>query len=109
MADIVLMTEDVELVKKFGKSIINHDEAKWQKVHFQILWRGIYFKFMQNKKLKIKLILTLGKKLIYANGQDSFYGNGIEPHHKVVSPFFTQGFNILGFALMDVREHILNE
>ena len=109
MGDVILMTDDVELARKFGESIINHDEAKWQRLHFQILWSGIYFKSMQNKKLRIKLILALGRKLVYANGQDSFYGNGTDPELKVSSPFFTNSFNILGSTLMDVREPILTE
>jgi len=109
MAEIILMTDNISLIKKFGESIINHDESKWQRIHFKILWRGNYLKFTQDRKLRNKLILTRGKRLVYANEQDPFYGNGTMPELNVVNPMYSQGFNILGFVLMDVRDQILFE
>lgn len=109
MADIILMTDTIHLVQKFANSIINHDESRWQQAHFRILWRGLHLKFTQNKHLKNKLLLTRGKRLIYANQDDSFLGNGTLPELDVVNPMYCQGFNILGYILMDVRDYLMNE
>lgn len=38
MADIIMMADTISLVRKFSESIINHDEAKWQRVHLRVLW-----------------------------------------------------------------------
>lgn len=109
MADIILMTNSIPLVKKFADAIINHDEDRWQLAHFRILRRGLYLKFIQNKPLKNKLLLTRGKRLIYANQDDSFYGNGTLPELNVVNQMYCQGFNMLGYILMDVRDYLINE
>lgn len=109
MADIILMTDTIHLVEKFADSIINHDEGRWQQAHFRFLWRGLCLKFTQNKLLKNKLLLTRGRRLIYANQDDSFYGNGTPPEMNVVNPMYCQGFNMLGYILMDVRDYLMNE
>ncbi|XP_074596460.1 N-glycosidase YbiA-like [Brevipalpus obovatus] len=109
MADIILMTDTIPLVKKFADSIINHDEEKWQHAHFRILWKGLYLKFTQNKPLRNKLLLTHGKRLIYANDDDPFYGNGTPLDLSAANPMYCQGFNMLGYILMDVRDYIMKE
>ncbi|XP_074604150.1 riboflavin biosynthesis protein VVA0006-like [Brevipalpus obovatus] len=109
LADIMLMTESVDLVKSFGRNIINHDESKWERIHFKTLRRAIYLKFIQNPDLMRKFSLTRGKRLVYANVKDSFYGNGTSPESFIMDAEDNEGFNILGYVLMDVRNDLFDE
>lgn len=94
---------------KFATIIINHDEEKWERDHFRTLRRGIYLKFSQNPDLLKKLSLTNGRRLVYANKEDRFYGNGTSPDCCVIGPENSEGFNLLGYILMDIRDEFLNE
>lgn len=62
-------------------------------------------KFSQNKELKEILLNTENKVLVEASPQDRIWGIGLEQNNfDAVNPAKWRGLNLLGFALMEVRE-----
>lgn len=106
MMKMILMTENVDLVLSFANSIIGLDEEKWKSHHYSVLKRGLILKFTQNRDLLVRLLLTNSKKIIYANKDDSFYGNGTRPEDEVYQESKWNGFNVLGFTIMRIRNEL---
>jgi hypothetical protein len=77
-----------------GRSIENYDDDKWIMIREYISYIGNKAKFLQNKDLYIKLYDTLYKELIYSVDYDPVWGK-----------FMKKGQNLLGRALMRVREN----
>lgn len=108
MADLILETESVDTVKYFSQCIIKHDEIKWQRFRYSVLWDGLLLKFTQNPHLKYRLLLTGREKLIHTNKEDSSFGTWTNAHIKLDNQHYWRGCNILSNALMDIREAIMH-
>ncbi|XP_074596223.1 protein irg-1-like [Brevipalpus obovatus] len=108
MAELILKTDCLDSVNRFSECIIKHDEIKLQRLRYSVLWNGLLLKFTQNARLKYRLALTGRTRLIYANEEDSFYGNGTSSDLKIENQRCWRGCNILGYVLMDVREAIID-
>ena len=64
-------------------------------------------KFRQNQPLLKFLLGTTGKVLVEASPYDKIWGIGIrESDTRASDPSQWQGSNLLGFALMDVRDQL---
>lgn len=93
--------------KKLGRNVKNFDENQWQQVRFEIVVQGNKHKFMQNSKLGNYLQSTCGKILIEASPHDAIWGIGLsQDDPDVHDPEKWPGENLLGFALMKVRDEI---
>lgn len=94
-------------IKKLGRQVQGYDDAVWAKVRQQISVRGNYEKFSQNEDLKEYLLSTGDKILVEASPKDIIWGIGLdEVSPDAPKPGNWRGQNILGFALMEVREII---
>lgn len=96
-------------IKKLGRKVNNFDQHIWDKEKFDIMKTGIKHKFSQNKFLKKKLLETKDKQLYEASPYDKIWGIGID--HNValkLNPFVFEGENLLGKALMEVRNELKN-
>ena len=94
-------------VKDLGRQIRNFDAEVWDRHKYQIVKQGNFLKFSQNESLKHFLIQTKNKILVEASPVDTIWGIGlIENSPKAMSPNDWRGENLLGFALMDVRDEI---
>jgi ribA/ribD-fused uncharacterized protein len=60
-----------------GRQIKNFNEEKWNDIKKQIVFRGNYLKFSQNKKLYDILLGTDNKHLAEASSTDNIWGIGI--------------------------------
>ena len=90
--------------KKLGRAIANFDEATWVKHRLPIVVRGNLGKFGQNEALKEFLMNTGERILVEASPRDRIWGIGMgrnNPH--AADPQQWRGQNLLGFALMEVR------
>ena len=68
---------------------------------------GNFHKFMDNDDLKAFLLKTGDKILVEASPYDTVWGIGMkEDNPDCHNPRLWKGENLLGFALMDVRETI---
>jgi len=97
-------------VKDLGRQISNFDSEIWDKEKKAIVVKGNYLKFSQNAELKQFLLTTGNKILVEASPVDKIWGIGLaENHPDALSPHAWKGENLLGFALMEVRDRLNNE
>ncbi len=96
--------------KQFGREVRGFKEDVWIKNRYEIVKRGNLAKFAQNQELKSFLLSTKMRVLVEASPVDSIWGIGLakESEH-CQNPIKWRGLNLLGFALMEVRDELLNE
>ncbi|EWC48702.1 hypothetical protein DRE_00007 [Drechslerella stenobrocha 248] len=107
-AQILTAELDPENIKKLGRQIPDFDDNKWKKHRYQIVVDANYFKFTQNEDLKTQLLETGNRELVEASPRDKIWGVGFGAAN---APKRRErwGLNLLGKALMDVRERIRQE
>jgi ribA/ribD-fused uncharacterized protein len=106
----IMFKENPKDVKDFGRQIRNFDAAIWDSKKYGIVMQGNYLKFSQNTALKEFLVQTKRKVLVESSPVDKIWGIGLaedSPNAKIPNQW--DGENLLGFALMEVRDKIINE
>jgi ribA/ribD-fused uncharacterized protein len=94
-------------VKKFGRKVANFDDKIWKENKYNIVKQGNLYKFSQNEPLKEFLLNTQHKILVEASPYDTIWGIGLgKEHPNAPFPEKWRGLNLLGFALMEVREEL---
>ncbi|MNJ86155.1 Swarming motility protein YbiA [compost metagenome] len=94
-------------VKDLGRQIRNFDPEIWDKHKFRIVKQGNYLKFSQDEQLKQFLLQTKNKVLVEASPVDPVWGIGLaEDAPNALNPKEWRGENLLGFALMEVRDEL---
>lgn len=69
--------------------------------------KGNFLKFSQNEKLKEFLLSTDNKIIVEASPYDAIWGIGmLETDRDAQNPLLWKGENLLGFALMEVRNEL---
>lgn len=103
----IIQKESPKDVKDLGRQIRNFDPEVWDNNKFQIVKQGNLLKFSQNEQLKQFLIQTKNKVLVEASPVDKIWGIGLtEDDTNAQNPKEWKGENLLGFALMEVRDEI---
>lgn len=106
-ANNILKEKNPALIKKLGRKIKNFDEEKWIEERFNIIYQANIYKFKTNETLKKKLLESGDIILAEASPYDKIYGIGLKPNHPdVKNPNMWKGLNLLGKALMKVREEL---
>lgn len=91
--------------KKLGRQVDNFDVTKWDLHKFEIVVKGNFHKFSQNQYLKEFLLNTNDSVIVEASPVDAIWGIGLATNHSdVENPLLWKGENLLGFALMEVRD-----
>lgn len=94
-------------VKKLGREVKNYDDKLWLAARYEIVKQGNYHKFSQNADLKTFLLNTSDRVIVEASPVDPIWGIGMAGDHKdVLNPTKWKGLNLLGFALMEVRDEL---
>ena len=104
-ADRILEMEDVSQIKKLGRKVSNYDENSWNGVRQIVVYRGLLEKFGQNDELKKLLLETGDSVLAECAVKDRIWGIGLsmtDPDR--MDRACWKGQNLLGYALMMVRE-----
>ena len=105
----ILNTDSAYEIKKLGRKVRNFNENTWEKSRYKIVINGNHLKFTQNKELKDFLIATNDSILVEASQYDTIWGIGMKESHKdIENPYKWEGLNLLGFALMKVRDKVNN-
>ena len=103
----ILASTDPEEIKALGRQVRNFDEYRWQKHRMEIVVTGNLHKFIDNEDLKNFLLNTGDKILVEASPYDTVWGIGMkEDNMDCLNPRLWKGENLLGFALMDVRNKL---
>lgn len=107
MVEKIISAKSPAQAKELGRKILNFDENRWKKHRFEIVFRGNLAKFSQNKDLGDYLLQTKKRILAEASPVDIIWGIGFEATHpKAENPLLWRGENLLGFALMQVRDEL---
>ncbi|MBB4801088.1 ribA/ribD-fused uncharacterized protein [Flavobacterium nitrogenifigens] len=119
MAKKALLFEDYEILekiiasdspaeaKKLGREVRNYDDQLWLANRFEIVKQGNLHKFSQNPDLKAFLLSTKDRVLVEASPVDPIWGIGMASDHTHAAiPEKWKGLNLLGFALMEVRDEL---
>ncbi len=107
VATEILATDDVAEIKALGRKVSNYDESLWNGVRQIVVYEGLLAKFLQNEDLKEKLKSTGDAFLTECAVKDRIWGIGLsmkDPNRLDKSKW--NGQNLLGYALMMVREHL---
>ena len=107
IAKEILETTDVSKIKALGRQVSNYNDKYWNGVRHIIIYKGLLEKFSQNKDLKKRLLNTGNDILAECAVQDKIWGIGLSM--KDVNRWDMEkwrGENLLGFALMMVREEL---
>ncbi len=93
--------------KAVGRTLRGYDEKWWRRARYEIVVAGNLAKFTQHPDLGDFLRRTGPKVLVEASPHDRVWGIGVDAtHDDVTHPARWRGLNLLGFALMDVRERL---
>lgn len=95
-------------IKALGRKVPNFDEEVWKKERSRIVVQGNYYKFTQNPDLKAQLLETGDRELVEASPLDRIWGVGFGAKN-VPARRAKWGLNLLGKALMEVRDRIRRE
>jgi ribA/ribD-fused uncharacterized protein len=105
-------SNDPKQLKARGRKVAGFDKDSWDAIAFQHVVNGNYLKFSQNPELKAILLATGDKYLAEAtHDDDRIWGIGYpaktaEQRDEAVKNEGKWGSNLLGKALMKVREHL---
>ncbi len=101
----ILNTSDPRRCKALGRKVKGFDPEVWEENEFRIVTEGNKAKFAQNDSLKQFLLSTGDKVLVEASPTDRVWGIGFGKNDPdAADPTKWRGKNLLGFALMQVRE-----
>jgi len=93
--------------KKLGREVRNYKDELWLASRYEIVKQGNLHKFYQNPDLRLFLINTKERILAEASPVDAIWGIGMASDHKDIhNPEKWRGLNLLGFALMEVRDEL---
>jgi ribA/ribD-fused uncharacterized protein len=94
-------------IKSLGREVKYFNTKIWDEEKYSIVLNGNYYKFTQNKAMMEILVSTGNKILVEASPLDKIWGIGLAENNKdIYNLNCWKGKNLLGFALMEVREEI---
>ena len=106
----ILANPDPAAAKAFGRKINHFNQSVWLQHRFDLVVQGNLAKFSQNAALKEFLLATADQVLVEASPVDQIWGIGLAADDpRAANPAEWRGLNLLGFALMRVREQLFNQ
>ncbi|MEO0601626.1 MAG: NADAR family protein [Myxococcota bacterium] len=105
--DAIVDSTDPGEAKALGRRVRGFDEATWKASRFEIVVRGNLAKFGQDDALCAYLVGTGDRVLVEASLRDRIWGIGMGARNPDAEhPAAWRGKNLLGFALMVVRDRL---
>lgn len=96
--------------KKMGRKIRGFEQESWDAPKYDIVVEGNKAKFSQNPELKEFLLSTEDSILVEASPYDKIWGIGLDRETAMKGSVEQwQGENLLGCALMEVRDWLRSE
>ena len=103
----IMQTDIPKEQKQLGRQVKNFNSEIWQKSCVGIVYKGNLAKFSQNESLKSQLLLTGDKMIVEASPYDQIWGIGLSENDPgIENPINWKGQNLLGLAIMMVRQHL---
>lgn len=103
----ILESQDPKQMKALGRKIRGFDQELWDKAKYSIVLNGNWCKFSQNRDLRDFLLSTGDSVLAEASPYDAIWGIRLsQDSADAQEPLKWRGENLLGFALMEVRDEL---
>lgn len=103
----IIAAEKPAVAKALGREVRNFDPEIWNQSAYAIVVEGNQHKFTQNEELKKFLLTTKDRVIVEASPADAIWGIGLSQESEAATnPFRWRGTNLLGFALMEVRDNL---
>ena len=103
----ILKCSDPKQIKTLGRKVRNFDQVVWDKFKYAIVLNGNWCKFSQNRPLREFLLSTGDSVLVEASPYDNIWGIRLSASSPdAQNPLKWRGQNLLGFALMEVRDEL---
>lgn len=107
MLEAILAANTPGEAKKLGRKVRNWDGKKWEQHKFELVVEGNIHKFSQHPDLKEFLLNTGERVIVEASPLDRIWGIGMGKNNpNANNPENWKGENLLGFALMEVRDRL---
>jgi len=107
MAERILAAPHPHAAKTWGGRVARFDQQIWNEHRLPVVVAGNLAKFGQNAPLRTFLLGTGERVLVEASPIDRIWGIGLSRDDPAAAdPYRWQGLNLLGFALMRVRERL---
>jgi len=106
----IMQTHYPKEQKSIGRQVVGFNGKEWERVAYDIVKKGNYAKFTQNKELKDELLKTGNLTLVEASPYDKIWGIGMRENAPGVDNEKNwKGENLLGKAITEVRNIIKTE
>ena len=106
-ADRIRQAPHPGAAKALGREVRGFDEQRWAERRFDLVVAGNLAKFGQHPDLLGFLLGTGRRVLVEASPRDAVWGIGLAADDdRAASPENWPGLNLLGFALMEVRDQL---
>ena len=106
----ILRARTAPEAKKLGRKVRGFNVSFWAQHCESIVENGNYLKFTQHEDLKEFLLSTGDRILVEASPYDQIWGIGMKSGDEGIEfPQNWRGKNLLGYALMTVRDKIREE
>ena len=103
----ILATDDFALIKALGRSVSPYDDHVWSGVRQVVVYEGLVAKFSSDESLREQLLATGNALLAECAVRDRVWGIGLSMSDpRRLDPTQWRGQNLLGYALMLVRERL---
>jgi ribA/ribD-fused uncharacterized protein len=103
--DKIIKSNSPREAKELGRQVSGYDDHTWNTEKFDIVKFGNIHKFSQHPKFADYLLQTENKVLVEASPTDIIWGIGLSRDSKDIENIYAwRGLNLLGFALMEVRD-----
>ena len=105
--DKIITSAHPSEAKKLGRKVQNFDDKVWDKHKYEIVKEANLLKFSQHSDLKEFLINTKNRIIVEASPVDTIWGIGLSKDStNAQNPNLCKVENLLGFALMEVRDEL---
>ncbi|WP_258100122.1 NADAR family protein [Marinoscillum pacificum] len=94
--------------KDLGRQVSGFDEQLWGSNRYSIVKTGNIHKFSQNREMGQFLLNTKDRILVESSPVDTIWGIGLtKDSEHATNVFAWRGLNLLGFALMETRDFLI--
>ena len=107
---ILLEGKNPKKAKQYGRMVKNYDDEKWNEIRYQVMVDANMAKYSQNDELKNLLLSDEfnGKGFVEASPIDGVWGIKCSEEDALDDKSNWNGQNLLGKALDDVRDKLMN-
>lgn len=110
MLGLILEARQPKAMKAYGRSVRNFDKDRWDSACYGIVKRASMAKFSQDPALWDFLRKTKNRILVEASPRDRIWGIGMgKSNPDAECPVKWKGTNLLGFALTEARDILLQQ